>query len=323
MRIVNLVTELAKDLKRNLKEANFSVIKFVFLVAIGLSIPVTVYLAQHGFFKTSKAAVSATFSFSPNTFILPTDKTLSLLVNTGTNKIGLAQAEIKFDQTAVKLTTFSLGSSLTKVIIQSDILSANQTGSFGFAVGLDPSSYAAAPSGTFELGKFTFSKNTDSPNVSRTIMQDTSKSQVVSLDVQEATVSAAGAMAIINPQVSCSSISLVDTVVAGTTADRVRMRIKNNSSQPVYITGSKISWTSSQTGLTLDWFTWGGTQYYPGDSPTSPVTFDPPKVIALPPGATGNWVARFKRQPLTGLKGTFRPELTVNLDCRYLGSVTR
>ena len=323
MRIVNLVTELAKDLKRNLKEANFSVIKFVFLVAIGLSIPVTVYLAQHGFFKTSKAAVSATFSFSPNTFILPTDKTLSLLLNTGTDKIGFAQAEIKFDQFALKLTGFSLGTKLTRVISQSDIASANQTGSFRLAVGLEPSAFAAAPSGTFELGKFTFSKNTDSPNVSRTIVQDSSKSQVVTLEAQEATISPAGAAAIINPQVSCSSISLVDTVVTGATLDRVRMRIRNNSTQMVYLTGSKISWTSLQTGLTVDWFAWGGSQYYAGDSSISPTIYNPTGLIVLPPGATGNWIARFKGQPATGLKGTFRPELTVNLTCTYVGAVTR
>jgi len=309
--------------KRTIKASNLNIIKVVFLISITVSIPITVYLAERGVFSISKAAVSAAFSFSPNSFIVPGDKTISLLVNTGTQKVGFAQAEIKFDQGQIKIANFTPGTKLMRILSQTTVSSANQTGTFRLSVGLEPSSYSTAPSGTFEIGRFTFSANTSSPNVSRTITQDTANSQVVSLGVEKATVSPASAQVIINPQVSCSSISIVDTIVTGTTYDRVRMRIKNNSSQIVYLTGSKISWASSQAGLTLDWFSWGNNQYYAGDSTTSPTTFNPTGVLVLPAGTTGSWVGRFKKQPITGLKGTFTPELNVNLSCRYTGNTSR
>ena len=310
-------------LKQTIKESNLKVIRVVFLISIVISIPVTVYLAERGFFRVSKAAVSASFSFSPTSFIVPSDKTISLLVNTGTAKIGFAQAEIKFDQGQLKIANFTPGTMLARIISQTGVEAANQTGTFRVSLGLEPTSYSTAPSGTFEIGKFTFSANTSSYNITRTITQDSANSQVVSLAVEKATVSPTSAKAIINPQVTCSSLSIVDSIVTGTTYDRVRMRIKNNSGKTVYLTGSKISWSSSQTGLILDWFSWGGNQYYAGDSKTSPTTYNPTGVLTLSAGSTGTWLGRFKGQPTTGLKGTFTPELTVNLSCKYTRNASR
>jgi hypothetical protein len=315
--------EEVRSLRFKLNSGHFKVVRMAFVISIAISIPVTVYLAQKGFFKTTQAAATASFSFSPNQFILPGDKSVSLLVNTGTSTIGFAQAEIKYDTTQLKINSFTPGSKLTRIISQTTLTEANLHGSFRVALGLDPSMYASAPSGTFELGRFTFSANTTSPNSSRTITQDAAASQVVTLRLEEATISPAIAAATINPQVSCSSLSVVDAAVTGGTYDRVRMRVRNNSGQTVYLTNSKLTWSSAQPGLTLDWFSSGNNQYYAGDSTVSPTSSSPLGAIPLPAGATGSWFARFIGQPATGLRGTFTPELTFNNTCTYSRSASR
>ena len=311
-----------RSLRYKLNTSHFKLIRLVFVVSIFISIPVTVYLAQKGFFKTTQAAVTATFSFSPNTFLLPSDKTVSLLLNSGASTIGFAQAEIKFDKAALRLVSYVVGSELTRVISATDVSSANQNGSFRLAVGLEPARFTLPPSGTFEVARLTFSKVTSTPNVSKIITQDVANSQVVTLRTEEAVISPASANAIINPQVACTSVALVDTTIIGASYDRVRVRLKNNSSQTVYLTGSRITW-SSTTPLTVDWFSWGSNQYYAGDSSSSPTIYNPVTVLPLPPGATGSWTADFKNQPLGGIRGTFAGELTVNQSCSYTGRITR
>lgn len=310
------------NIRFNLRRVNIKLVRMVFVVSIFLSIPATAYLAQRGFFSETKAGVSATFSFSPTSFLLPGDKSVSLLLNTGTSKVGFAQAEIKFDQSKVKIVSFTPGAKLTRVISLTDVATANQSGVFRSSLGLEPGSYANAPSGTFEVGRFTFSSNTASPNIKSQISLVTANSQVVSLTTEKAIVSGASTNAIINPQVSCTSISVVDTIVTGSAYDRVRIRLKNNSSQTVYLTGSKITWTSSSP-LVVDWFSWNSTQYYSGDSSTSPTMYNPTGVLTLASLATGSWIVDFKNQPLAGIKGTFTGNLTVDFTCNYQGQLTR
>ena len=309
-------------IKYRLKAINYKLIRFVFVLSIFFSIPVTVFLAQKGFFSVSKAAVSATFTLSPTTFLLPGDKTISLLLNTGVDKVGFAQAELIFDQTKVKIVSFNLGQKLTRSISVTDIASANQSGVFKLALGLEPGSYSSAPSGTFELARFTINSNTAAPNITSTISQDAGKSQVVALSAEKASISPATTTAIINPQVSCGNVRLVDTVITGASYDRFRMRLKNNSTQTVYLTGSKMTW-SSTSSLKVDWFSWISNQYWAGDSSISPAIYDPVTVLTLAPGVTGAWIADFKNQPLGGIKGTFTGDLTVNFTCNFQGKITR
>jgi len=170
---------MLKDLKKSLpKDKNRRLA--VVLVAL-LALPITVVLVQR-VVKYFTGAASATIYFEPSSADVPPEATLRLMVNSGSTQVGFARVEVNFDRSKVRLTSeISTTDMLTmnnadvgntsslpqdactgtqKCIIKTPMNAANNTGKIVLVLAKDPRVSANAPSGTFELARFTFTQFT-------------------------------------------------------------------------------------------------------------------------------------------------------------------
>lgn len=200
---------MLKDLKKTLpkdKNKRFAIV----LIAL-LALPITVVLVQR-VVRYFTGAASATIYFEPSSADLPPDKTLRLMVDSGSTKVGFARVEVNFDNTKVRLTSeISTTGMLTmnnadvsntpslpqdactgtqKCIIKTPMTSANNTGKIVLVLAKDPRVSTNAPSGIFELANFTFTTHT-SNQVSTNVTIPSN--QLVDMNVQKFSVSPSSA----------------------------------------------------------------------------------------------------------------------------------
>ena len=170
-----MLKNLTKRLPRD-KNRRFAVL----LIAL-LALPITVVLVQR-VVRYFTGAASATVYFEPSQANLPPDTTLRLMVNSDSTQVGFARVEVNFDRSKVRLTSeVSTTGMLTmnnadvgntgslpqdactgtqKCIIKTPMNAANNTGKIILVLAKDPRVSQNAPSGTFELARFTFTPNT-------------------------------------------------------------------------------------------------------------------------------------------------------------------
>lgn len=172
-----MLKNLTKRLPRD-KNRRFAVL----LIAL-LALPITVVLVQR-VVRYFTGAASATIYFEPSQADLPPDTTLRLMVNSGSTRVGFARVEVNFDRSRVRLTSeISTTNMLTmnnadvgntsslppdactgtqQCIIKTPMNAANNTGKIVLVLAKDPRVGQNAPSGTFELARFTFKAYTTS-----------------------------------------------------------------------------------------------------------------------------------------------------------------
>jgi hypothetical protein len=181
-----------------------------------LALPITVVLAQR-VVKYFTGAASATVYFEPSSADLPPDTTLRLMINSGSTNVGFARVEVNFDNTKVRLTSeISTTDALTmnnadvtntsslppdactgteKCIIKTPMNAANNTGKIVLVLAKDPRVSTNAPSGIFELARFTFTPHTDSVTSTNVSIPS---NQLVDLNAQKFSVTANGATLYLN-----------------------------------------------------------------------------------------------------------------------------
>jgi hypothetical protein len=193
---------MLKDLKKSLpKDKNKRLA--VVIVAL-LALPITVVLVQR-VVKYFTGAASATIYFEPSIADLPSDKTLRLMVDSGSTKVGFARVVVNFDNTKVRLTSeVSTTGMLTmnnadvgntsslpqdactgtqKCIIKTPMNSANNTGTIVLVLAKDPRVSQNAPSGKFELANFTFTTHTSSQTSTNVTIDTTPSEQLQLVDL--------------------------------------------------------------------------------------------------------------------------------------------
>jgi hypothetical protein len=172
---------MLKDIKKALPRDRNR--RLAVLIIALLALPITVVLVQR-VVRYFTGAASATVYFEPASADLPPDQTLRLMVNSGSTRVGFARVEVNFDRSKVRLTSeISTTGMLTmnnadvsntgnlppdactgtqKCIIKTPMNAANNTGKIVLVLAKDPRDSQNAPSGTFELARFTFRDYTTS-----------------------------------------------------------------------------------------------------------------------------------------------------------------
>jgi len=172
-----MLNEIKKLLPRD-KNKRFAVI----LIAL-LALPISVVLVQR-VVRYFSGAASASVYFEPATTDLPPDKTLRLMVNSGSTQVGFARVEVNFNTSDLQLTnevsTTNMNmltmnnndvtdpgslptdacSGTQECIIKTPMNAANNSGKIILVLAKDPRDAGIAPSGIFELASFTFTSNT-------------------------------------------------------------------------------------------------------------------------------------------------------------------
>jgi hypothetical protein len=119
-----------------------AVVCLVFIIPLAYSI------------KLLGAVTTPSVYFEPGTSALPTNQTLSLRINSDTNKVGFVRISFAFDKTKINLSgeiTHSLP--FDTEIEKTSMVDANKLGAARIVVAVTPSKAALAPSGTFEVAQ--------------------------------------------------------------------------------------------------------------------------------------------------------------------------
>ncbi len=118
-----------------------------------------------------------------------------------------------------------------------------------------------------------------------------------------------------SPTADCDLITSSNT---RTDRDDVRMEVTNNNPQPVQLTFTTFTW-SNYYGNGVNWFSFGGNQYYDGNDYTSPTTAT--SSVWIPSGATYTWIADFTNYDYP-MYGPFIVDLLFDGRCAVSGSVS-
>lgn len=151
----------------------------------------------------SKASVgNAKIFIQPVLATIPPNKTLQVWI-TVDKPVGFVEASLSFDPSKIALTQDLIFTNiqLSRVIDKSTLIQANTTGKFLFAIGLDPTQIATAPTGTFQLASIEFISKTTTSDVSTNISFDATKTSAVDMGVIGFTMTTQGANVVLNPTV--------------------------------------------------------------------------------------------------------------------------
>lgn len=155
------------------------------------------------------------FQSSQNT--LPPTTEFTLLANTS-GPVGFLKTELNFDPTKVLIASDLnvTGSPLKRIIKLTSASEANSTGRIEIVLALDPTDVSSAPSGSFELARFTLSQNTSDINTNSELSINTSSSQVVNTDTTVFNVLGTNTQLSINPVETATPLAATPTAISST-----------------------------------------------------------------------------------------------------------
>jgi hypothetical protein len=183
----------------------------IILVVMLVSIPLGIYLIKRGVLFRSGASSQVAVSIQPSSATLPPDTTFSLMLNSGSNKIGFARVIVNFDTNKIRLNgEVQASGSLSNVVSLTSSSEANSTGKILIVLGLPPDS-SSQPSGTFEIAKIPFKVQTTSSNQSTTVSIDSNDIQIVDLNANSLSTTVASSSLTLNPQVSAQGQIRMET----------------------------------------------------------------------------------------------------------------
>lgn len=175
-------------------------------LVLALGIPVALYAAQQFAVYRSKAAVSSTLYFEPASASLPPDKSVKVLLDAKTNKIGFARVDIIFDTTKLQLTGEVAPSAvLSNVVQKTSMASANTSGKITLVLALPSESRDNPPSGIIEIGQLPLKSNTATQNATATLTFDSNLLQIVNLDAEIVPLAVQDATFTLNPFTATST----------------------------------------------------------------------------------------------------------------------
>jgi|GEM_PF-3184346 len=153
-------------------------------------------------FESRAAENTAVVSLQPKQVTFPPDGLIKLYISSGDTSVAFAHITVKFDPKKVKLKKDAeiTNTQLSKIISKTSYAKANTTGVLELVVGVDPAKQVSAPSGTFELAKFTVSSVTGETGTS-SIQLPVGSIQIVSLDQSIFSVRTEGAVVVVDPPV--------------------------------------------------------------------------------------------------------------------------
>ncbi|MCP4141348.1 MAG: hypothetical protein GY755_13875 [Chloroflexi bacterium] len=111
---------------------------------------------------------------------------------------------------------------------------------------------------------------------------------------------------VIAPTPDCNLLSINNFRVAATSGgdgDNIKAEVRNDNPMPMTLTGTSFTWQNPY-GQGIDWFKFGGTTYYSGNSYNSPTTVSDSSVV-LPANTSFTWDTDFTgwQYPLYGAYG--------------------
>ncbi|OQX65497.1 MAG: hypothetical protein B5M51_00575 [Anaerolinea sp. 4484_236] len=121
----------------------------------------------------------------------------------------------------------------------------------------------------------------------------------------------------ITPTPDCDDISAYNLRIGSSSNhaddDNVMMNVTNDNPVPVFLTYTSFTWTNPY-GEGIDWFEFGTTRYYSGNSYSSPTTYRAGNTVEIPAGATYRWNADFTSWKYP-IYGNFRVDLVFDEVC--------
>lgn len=158
---------------------------------------------NHKFDIRSKAQITPVkLSLSPPATVIPPNRSLSLVIDSGSEKIAYIRAEVTFNPNLIQLTG-DIGTSekLRMVLRKSTRDQANSLGRIVVILGLAPADRANPPVGQFEIAKFNFTAKSISDSSIAQFSIDSSALQVVNWDASEMETKIVNASWKVNPKV--------------------------------------------------------------------------------------------------------------------------
>lgn len=123
--------------------------------------------------------VPVTLFLSPESLTLATQTSISFMVNASTSQLGFIKAELIYDETKINISNTTINGKFRQIVKQTT--DPNIGGRQIFVLGLDPSEKNNAPTGVFELARFTISRVGNSGD--RTFLQfDPDHTQLVNIN---------------------------------------------------------------------------------------------------------------------------------------------
>ncbi len=192
-------------------KSSFAKVFFVgFLIVM---IATTLYFSnflinQYQSLSAGASSGTAELFFEPSSLVTPPDSSVGLWVTTD-KPLGFASVEINFDNTKLKLTqelTFPTVQ-FKKMIKQTSMTEANNTGKIAFVIAVDQTTLSSAPSGNFTLASLKFAPKTTLSNQQAALSITTTKVQLVDQGAIPFTVTGKNATFTINPVASTPSPS--------------------------------------------------------------------------------------------------------------------
>lgn len=182
---------------------------FLTLIVLGVIATSTYYMAnvlikRAQTLQAGAAAGTASFFFEPSGVTLPTSSQLNLWV-TADQPVAFVHARVKFNHNLIQLTQSPTlnAPTLSRVISQTSVSSANSSGILDLVVGLDPSNRSTQLIGNFSLATLKFSPKT-SDSTTTTVSLDNSASQVVDIGAIPFNLQSTSANLVLNPSTSSS-----------------------------------------------------------------------------------------------------------------------
>jgi hypothetical protein len=167
------------------KKKYTSALKIVFSLVFVLSTFLGAYALTRQILYRSKAASNVTVSLSPSSAQMPPDRNFSVIINSGSRKVGFARIVVTFDKTKLNLSQDLQASGILTIPEQTDGTKlvttkseANSTGRIEAVFLLPVDKSSQAPSGSFEVTKLPMT-SVASGNSQAQISFDVSDMQIV------------------------------------------------------------------------------------------------------------------------------------------------
>jgi hypothetical protein len=184
MSLNNFPTESKLDLFQAKFRESPQFLKILVILGLLLILPLATFVSQQAVKLRSSAVSAVSLSLFPQTATLPPNTTFSLSLNAGTNSISFVHLELTFDKNKVRLAnTITINTTkFQRIVKQSTMDEANQSGTIVLALAVDPSPATGGPTGTFELATLTFTAISVAPNDSTNLSFVDANIQIVDVN---------------------------------------------------------------------------------------------------------------------------------------------
>lgn len=261
----------------------------IVVVAITFFSVANKYIKDSQVFEIGAASGKVDLFFAPDSSSLKfADSQTIQLWATVDKPLAFINISLRYDPSLLQLTQLPTltTTQFTKIIKQSSLTDANNTGVFTLALGLDPTQRVSAPTGTLNLATIKIKPLSTTPNQIAEIIYDT-KSQVVDASAIPMTITTRSYKVTLNPTLASPSLtpspSPTPTPIASAIPSNLPPTVAATTIRSWGRSGVKATATD-QSGISLIQFQSGSTilkkcantytcTYYPARTTKRPFTF--------------------------------------------------